>query len=161
MLIREALARFFDLHQQHKAGTLGASQALYESEREAFTRAFVQAQQLALRTGQSARQALRVARTERLALQIGARRETTFTLDMGVGGFSAPVGPLALRITCDFELGSPPDSLRGRARVVSSVPASGGREARTSFAIEEMWEDDKERLENLVIDAALLSLVPR
>jgi hypothetical protein len=161
MFIREALARFYDMHQQHKAGTLASAEAvaLYESEREAFTRAFVQAQQLGLRPGQSARQALRVARAERLTLQIGPRREATFTLDIGVGGFSALVGPLAARIVCDFELGSPPELARGRARVVASVVQPDG--ARTSFAVDTMSEEDRKRLEIWVIDAALQSLVPR
>jgi hypothetical protein len=162
MFIREALARFYDLHQQYKAGTFKTSggAALYESEREAFTRAFVQAQQLAMRPGQSARQALRVARAERLALQIGPRRESTVTLDVGVGGFSALVGPLAVRIVCDFELGSAPDAVGGRARVVASAPQPDGG-VRTSFAIDAMSEPDKRKLEILVIDSALKSLVPR
>jgi hypothetical protein len=162
MLIREALARFYDMHQRYKTGTLGSPEAVaaYEAEREAFTRAFVGAQQLALRAGQSARQSLRVARAERLVLAIGARRETTVTADVGVGGFSALVGPLAVRIVCDFELGSPPDVVRGRARVVASAAQPGGG-SRTSFAIDAMAEDDKRRLEIAVIDAALISLVPR
>ena len=105
MFIREALARFYDLHEKYKAGTLASAEAVAidESEREAFTQAFVLAQQLALRPGQSARQSLRVARAERLALHIGARHETTVTLDIGVGGFAALVGPLAVRIVCDFD----------------------------------------------------------
>lgn len=162
MFIREALARFYDLHQQYKAGTFKTpgGAALYESEREAFTRAFVQAQQLAMRPGQSARQALRVARAERLALRIGPRQENTVTLEVGTGGFSALVGPLAVRIVCEFELGVAPDVVTGRARVVASTPQPDGG-VRTSFAIDVLSEPDKKKLEIWVLDAALQSLVPR
>jgi len=162
MFIREALARFYDLHQKYKAGTLGSPEAasIYQAEREAFMQAFAQAQQLALRPGQSARLSLRVARAERLALHIGPRHEATVTLDLGVGGFAALVGPLAVRIVCDFEIGSPPEVARGRARVVASVAQPGGA-TRTSFAVDWMAEEDKRRLEIWVIDAALLSLAPQ
>jgi hypothetical protein len=109
---------------------------------------------LTLRAGQSPRQALRVNRSERLVLMIGPRREGTLTVDLGVGGFAALVGPLAARIVCDFELGSPPDVLRGRARVVASMSQPDGS-CRTSFTIETMSNDDRKRLEVFVVDAAL------
>jgi hypothetical protein len=162
MFIREALFRFYALHEEYKSGKLQSREALasYSTEREAFMTAFVQAQQLALRPGQSPRQSLRVTRTERLSLSIGQRVETTFTLDIGVAGFSALVGPLAVRIACEFEMGTAPEVARGRARVVASVPLPDGT-CRTSFAIDMMPDGDRARLENWVVDAALQALAPK
>jgi hypothetical protein len=162
MLIREALIRFHDMHEQYKAGALTSREALaqYEAEREAFTRAFVEAQQLALKPGFSPRQTLRVARTERLALQIGPRREGTITVDIGIAGFAAQVGPLAVRIVCDFELGTEPAVVKGRARVVASASQPDGS-FRTSFAIDSMTDDDRKRLEIWVLDYALKAVAKR
>jgi hypothetical protein len=156
MSIRAAILRFRDLHEAFKAGKLASKDDLarYESERDEFMRALLSAQQLTLRAGQSPRQALRVNRAERLVLMIGPRREGTLTVDLGVGGFAAQVGPLAARIVCDFELGTPPDVLRGRARVVASMGQPDGS-CRTSFTIESMSNDDRKRLEVFVVDAAL------
>lgn len=156
MSLRAAILRFRELHDRYKAGALASPDDLkrYESDREDFMRAVVQAQQLTLRAGQSPRQTLRVTRGERLVLTIGVRREGTITLDLGVAGFAALVGPLAARIVCDFELGSPPDVMRGRARVVASQRLPDGS-VRTSFVIESMSDADKKRLEIAVVDAAL------
>ena len=79
-----------------------------------------------LRPGQSARQALRIAREERLMIVIGPRKEGTLTLDIGTGGFAAVVGPLAARIVCEFELHIPGEAVTGRARVVSSAKGDDG-----------------------------------
>lgn len=162
MFIREAINRFRTLHEEYKSGRLQSREALasYTAERESFMAAFVGAQQMALRPGQSPRQSLRVARTERLVLSIGQRVETTFTLDVGIAGFAALVGPLAVRIACDFEMGTAPEVARGRARVVASTPLPDGT-VRTSFAIDMMPDGDRARLEIWVIDAALLALTRR
>jgi hypothetical protein len=156
MSIREAIVRFKELHEDFKKGEFKSPEArkFYESEREEFARALVQAQQLAIRPGQAARQALRVAREERLVVILGARREGTLTLDVGSGGFAALVGPLAISITCNFELFSDPDTVRGRARVVACTRLPDGT-YRTSFAVDSMPPEEKARLETWVIDAAL------
>jgi hypothetical protein len=160
-MIREAIVRFRELHEQYKAGQLGADEVKrYEAEREEFSLAFVQAQQLGLRPGQSPRQMLRVAFTERVALTIGPRREATMTLDLAVGGFSADVGPLGTAIIVDFELGTPPDSVRGKAKVVASNRQPDGS-WRTSFNIQFVPPDDRRKLEVWVLDAALKSVGKR
>lgn len=159
MSIRLAIARFRDLHAQFKSGALKSPEALklYETERDAFITATLQAQQLTLRAGQSPRQTIRVNREERLVVVFGPRREGSLTLDIGMGGFAALMGPFALHIVGDFELGVPPDSIKGRARVVTSAKLPNGS-YRTSFQIMSISDADKQRLEMLVIDAALAAI---
>src|SRR5437870_2360012 len=127
MSVRSAIQRFRELHDEFKRGafTTPEARSYYDAQREEFVRALVQAQRLTLRPGQSPRQALRITRAMRLVLQIGARREGTLTVDIGTAGFAAIVGPLAVRLTCDFELGSAPELVRGRARVVASTRDAG------------------------------------
>src|SRR5262249_9417352 len=162
MSIREAIYRFREIHQEFKNGAYKSPEArgFYERERDDFVSALVLAQQLTRRPGQSPRQALRVTREERLVLKFGPRREGTLTLDVGSAGFCASVGPLALRIPCEFELGSEPNVVRGVARVVASVRGADGS-YRTSFAIETMADEDRVRLETAVLDAALAAFSQR
>jgi hypothetical protein len=158
MSLREAILRFHELHQEFKAGAFKSpeARAFYESERDDFVRALVQAQQLALRPGQSARQALRIGGAVSLELHIGPRHEETTTIDVGSAGFAALVsGPLAVRIVCDFMLGFPSGPVHGRARVVACARDGVGA-YRTSFAIEGIAPEDRERLDVAVIDAALV-----
>jgi hypothetical protein len=161
MSIREAISRFRELHNEFKSGAFKSpeSRKFYEAERDEFLRALLQAQQLAMRPGQSPRQALRVAAAVPLVLQIGDRRETGTTADLASAGFCAIIAaPLAVRILCDFEL-SGDQPLRGRARVVASTREGAGT-YRTSFAIETMPDADRTRLEVAVVDVALAA-IPR
>jgi hypothetical protein len=161
MSIREAMYRFRELHLEFKSGAFKSAEAqkFYLSEREEFLRAILQAQQLTLRPGLSPRQAVRVAATVPLVLQIGERRETGTTVDLAVAGFAATIpAPLALRIACDFEL-SGDQPLRGRARVVAAQREAAGA-YRTSFSIETMPDADRTRLEIAVIDVALRMTFP-
>jgi hypothetical protein len=156
MSIKLAISRFKEMHDDFKAGAFKSPDALkfYMTERDAFMAAVVQAQQLTIKPGQAPRQAFRVTRTERLVLMIGPRREATVTLDLAIGGMSAMVGPLAAGVACEFELGTPPELVKGRARVVASVKLPDGS-YRTSFAIDRIAESDKTLLETWAIDAAL------
>lgn len=163
MSIREAISRFRELHEEFKGGAFKSpeARAFYETERDEFLRALLQGQQLAMRPGQSPRQALRVSTTSSLELAIGPRHESTKTLDLGSAGFAAIVsGPLAIRLACDFELGLAPAPVKGRARVVACVRDGTGA-YRTSFAIETMSNDDRARLEVAVIDVALAAVPKR
>jgi len=162
MSIREAMSRFRELHQEFKSGAFKSpeSRAFYETERDEFLRALLQAQQLTMRPGQSPRQAVRVAAAVPLVLQIGPRRETGTTTDLASAGFAAIIPcPLALRIPCDFELAGD-EPLRGQARVVASAREGAGT-YRTSFAIETMPAADRTRLEVAVIDLALAAIPKR
>jgi hypothetical protein len=162
MSIREAIARFRELHDEFKGGAFKSpeARAFYESERDDFLRALLQGQQLAVRPGQSPRQLLRVAAAVNVVLQLGPRREEGTTLDIGSGGFAAVLrSPLAARIVCDFELALP-QAVRGRARVAASVRDAGSN-YRTSFAVESMPDDDRSRLETIVVDIALAAASPK
>jgi len=156
MSIRAAMVRFEQLHKEFKTGAFKSPEArkFYESERDDFMRALLQVQQLAMRPGQSPRQALRVAASVPLTLHIGPRVETGTTADLASAGFCAILAvPLAVRILCDFEL-SGDQPLKGSARVVASTREGAGT-YRTSFAIETMPDADRTRLEVAVIDVAL------
>jgi hypothetical protein len=159
MSIRLALLRFRELHDEYKAGVFKSPEALkfYETERDAFLTAMLEAQQLTLKPGQAARATVRVNREERLVIQLGPRREGCLTIDIGMGGFAALVGPFAAHMYCEFELGTPPDAIKGRARTVMSARQPNG-EYRTSFQIMQLTDDDRRRLEILVVDTALASL---
>ncbi len=161
MSIRLAIARFRELHEDYKGGAYKSPDALkfYDTERDAFMAAMLQAQQLTLRAGQSLRQALRVNREERLVVVLGPRREGSLTIDIGMGGFAAMMGPFAAHIICDFELGSPPDAITGRARVINSMKLPNGS-YRTSFQLTTLEDDHRRRLETMVVDTALAS-IPR
>jgi len=157
------MRRFRELHEEFKSGAFKSpeARAFYESEREDFLRALLQGQQVAVRPGQSPRQAVRVAATVPVVLLIGPRREDATTVDLASAGFAAIVkSPLALRIPCDFELGSPTDLVKGRARVVACARDGTGA-YRTSFSIETMSDADRTRLEVAVIDVALAAIPKR
>ncbi|MGO8994410.1 MAG: hypothetical protein ACLQVI_13910 [Polyangiaceae bacterium] len=157
MSIREAILRFQELHEDFKAGAFKSPDALkfYESERDDFLAALLQGQQLAIRPGQTARQALRVAAAFSLTFAFGPRKEVTTTIDIASTGFAANVSsPLALRIAGDFELGLQPKPALGRARVVACTRDAAGA-YRTSFSIDTMPPEDRTRLEVAVIDIAL------
>jgi hypothetical protein len=159
MSIRLALLRFRELHDEYKAGVFKSPEALkfYETERDSFLTAMLEAQQLTLRAGQAPRQTIRVNREERLVVMFGPRREGTLTIDIGMGGFAAMVGPFAAHIPCEFELGSPPDAITGRARTVISAKLPTGA-YRTSFQITQLADDNRRKLETLVVDTALASI---
>ncbi len=162
MSIRTAIARFRELHDDYKAGAFKSPDALkfYESERDEFMAALLQAQQLTLRAGQSPRQTLRVNREEPLVVAFGPRREEGRTLDIGLGGFAAaPLGPFAAHITCDFELGSTDAPIKGKARVVTSTKLPTGI-YRTSFQLTTIAPEERKRLEIIVVDTALAT-IPR
>jgi hypothetical protein len=156
MSIREAMRRFRELHEDHKGGAFKSpeARAFYESERDEFLLALLKGQQLAVKAGQSPRQALRVAVAVEAVLLIGPRRETATTVDLASAGFAAIVPrPLGLNILCEFELGGA-DPVRGRARVVACTRDPSGR-YRASFAILTMSDADRTRLDIAVIDLAL------
>src|SRR5690349_10733723 len=84
------LAAFRAFHEQARQGKLERKHRdAYEQDREVLAKALLIAQRLSIKPGQTARQTLRVA----LALPVdvtarGARQSTT-TLDLGLGGFAA------------------------------------------------------------------------
>jgi hypothetical protein len=164
MSIREAIARFRELHDEFKGGAFKSpeARAFYESERDDFLRALLQGQQLAVRPGQSPRQLLRVAAAVNVVLQLGPRREEGTTMDIGSGGFAAVLrSPLAARIVCDFELALPGEPVRGRARVVAASVRDAQSNYRTSFAVESLPDDDRSRLDTAVVDIALAAAPKR
>jgi hypothetical protein len=89
MGLADWLAAFRDLHEQAVAGTLGeADWVVYRQGREELARALLAAQRLALRPGETPRQALRVARALQVDLEWTKGQVRALTVDLSVGGFA-------------------------------------------------------------------------
>ena len=160
MSMREAIERFREMHEEYKTGAFKSREALafYESERDEFVMAVLQAQQIGLRPGQAVRHALRIAGAVGLELTVGPRKESATTIDVGTGGFAAVLGsPYAPGIRCEFQLELLSGKVQGRARLAAAV-RDAASQYRTSFAIESMPEEDRKRLDIAVIDAALVTM---
>lgn len=153
------LAAFRELHARAGAGTLApGDQAAYRAGRDELARALLAAQHVALKPGETPRQALRVARALQVDLDLATSRQRAVTADLSSGGFScllarAPglgedVG-YALRIP-----GGQP--LAGRARI-ADVKAQAGN-VRVAFQFVGLAAADAERLERFVFDTVLAQL---
>ena len=163
MLIKEVIARFQALHGRHARGSLPPEEMpAYSSLREDFYNVLVMAQRLNLQDGHKARQVVRVASAKKVQITlVGAAPISTMTCDIGIAGFGALVGnELPVGTVCDFVLTASGQALRGQARVAACVRhGSGGATHRVSFVLEAMSEGDRAKLENAVLDAALMGLV--
>ncbi len=161
MSLAEWIAQFRALHGRARRGELPASErSAYLSAREELARALLAAQRVQSRTGQSAREVLRVSRALQATIELGEDRIRTVTLDLSVGGFGALLarpaaigtkGTVTLRLSGGQQVTSP-------ARVVGVSPNAGS--ARVSFAFEGIAPDDVERIELLVYDTVLDQMRP-
>lgn len=154
------IAAFRELHERARRGALTpGEQASYRSGRDELARALLAAQRLTLKSGETPRQALRVARALQLELDLPTSRQRAVTIDLSTGGFSAlldrspPVGddmgvslrlPAAAPVVC-------------RARVTDVRPQAG--HVRVAARFEGMPAEDRERLELFVFDTVLAQLV--
>ncbi|HEY2513408.1 MAG TPA: PilZ domain-containing protein [Polyangiaceae bacterium] len=156
---REALTRFRQLKERHARGQLTSQEDLdvYESAAQDAARVLAFAQTAATRPGQSARRALRVSAAVRVFLQCGFRQEDSLTVDLGAAGFAALLGhPFAIGTSCEFCLACGGIPLHGSARVVACTQrGSSGLFCRGSFAIDQLAEDNRWRLERMILEAAL------
>ncbi|HET7824348.1 MAG TPA: PilZ domain-containing protein [Anaeromyxobacter sp.] len=157
--LAEWLQRFRQLHEKARRGPLqGAELEAYRAGRDELARALLAAQRLALRPGETARRALRVARALQVDLDLVTSRERAVTIDLSTGGFACllakgpPVGEevgFSLRLPAS-------DLLVGRARVQDVKVLPGN--ARVSFAFVNQDEEEKERIEMFVFDTVLAHL---
>lgn len=151
------LAGFRALHDQARAGKLDRKlRDAYEQDREVLAKALLIAQRLGVKPGQTARKMLRVSIA--LPVDIIARfaRQSTTTLDLGLGGFAAMMDrPPGVNEGIDFAL-----TLRrmkravgGRAKVVNSQRK--GKPFRVAFTFEGLSEDESDAIALEVFDTAL------
>jgi hypothetical protein len=160
MSIREAIARFRQLHERRRGGSLPPEElASYGRLRDEFYTTLMLTQRLALQPGQEARQSVRVATAKKVQLVVAGKTQDAMTSDVGASGFAAFVGDnLPVETWCDFTLHVSGHALRGLARVVACSRHGGGTMHRASFVLEAMGEDDRARLEIAVLDAALAGM---
>jgi hypothetical protein len=161
MSFEATIVRLRDLNEKRKQNSLTTDErAIYESLRDDFARAFVRANRITLRPGQTSRQVLRVACAIQLELSIANRVHKTITLDISTQGLATLIGEsVETGAPCDFILRTRPDPIRGLGKVVGCARyGSGGSSYRVSLAIDLLGQAQAERLELLVLDNALAAL---
>jgi hypothetical protein len=161
MLGQADVARLRDLHQRRKHEELARDElTTYEALRDAFAAAFVRAHRVSVRPGQTSRQAVRAACAIQLDVTAGGRAHKTITLELSAQGFAALVGVFVdPDAPCEFALRIRPSVLRGTGRVLACARyGSGNKSYRILVAFDPMNASDVERIEGVVLDAALASL---
>jgi len=156
-----AINRLHELHQKRKRSSLDADErARYDALRDDFARAYVKANRISMRPGQTPRQVVRVAAAIQVEISSAGRVDKTITLDLSPLGLAALVGgPLEVGVTCEFLLRMRPEPIRGRGRVVACTRyGSGSSSFRVSIAFDTLTGPDVGRLEDLVLETALASL---
>ncbi len=156
----EWISAFRELHERARRGALTAGElTAYRSGRDELARALLAAQRLTLKSGETPRQALRVARALQLELDLPTMRVRSVTVDLSTGGFSClldkapPVGDevgVSLRLPAA-------DPVVCRARITDARPQGG--HVRVAGRFEAMPPADRERLELFVFDTVLAQLV--
>jgi c-di-GMP-binding flagellar brake protein YcgR len=158
MRLAEWIESFRAQHARAKAGQLTpAERAAYLSAREELARAFLAAQRVQTKPGQSHRQVMRVNRALQADLDLPSHKEMVraMTLDLSIGGFGALLAkapPTNERARFSLRLPGG-ERVAGEARVVGMTPAAGS--ARVSFQFEDLGAEAVEKLELLVFDTVL------
>ena len=156
MSLKDWLVRFKAQHEQARTGTLsGDGLADYRAGRDELARALIGAQVAALKSGETARQALRVARALQADLEWSVDRVRVVTQDLSSGGFSAlltKAPPTDEDVKVKLRLpGS--EVLEARGRVVGAHMQPSA--VRVSFAFTGMAPADRDKFEFLVFDTVL------
>ncbi|MDB5220190.1 MAG: type pilus assembly PilZ [Myxococcaceae bacterium] len=155
------IARFRELHEKAKAGSLPAQQRPeYEQSRRELGRLLLVAQQMN-HNGKTLRSALRIAQLIKVELELGGSApERTSTMDLASGGFAAllpasqPVGRVVgftLHVPAFAGGGTQP--ITGKAKVASA--RSQGGLHRVSFSFDALTPANQELLDMAIIDYVL------
>jgi hypothetical protein len=155
------IARFRELHEKAKAGSLAAQdRAEYQHARRDLGRLLLVAQQMN-HNGRTLRAALRIAQLIKAELDLGGPSpERTSTMDLASGGFAAllpasqPVGRVVgftLHVPAFSGGGTQP--VAGKAKVAST--RSQGSLHRVSFSFESLTPENQELLDMAIIDYVL------
>jgi hypothetical protein len=152
--LKHWLSEFCAWHEQYRKGELPAEVLeQYQQARADLGETLVLAQRLEIRAG-GARQALRVARAIPVELDLRSGKTMALTQDISVSGLSALVGdapPVGTQLAFRMKLGRDVAVISGRCRVVAAIPVPGS--VRKAVTFEEISDDARLRIENLVIDA--------
>jgi hypothetical protein len=161
--LKEWIRRFAELHARAKESALSPVELrTYREGCDMFLRALVAAQRLTMKPGQTPRNVMRVALALRVDLKLpqGDSAQAVskgLTQDLGLGGFStilaeAPAASAPIEYKLFVSRESAP--IVGKALVVGSRGLGRGSE-HVSFKFESLADADIERLERVVLDAAL------
>lgn len=152
--LKQWLAQFCGWHEEFRKGELPAELLEeYQQARADLCGTLVLAQRLEIRAS-GARQALRVARAIPVELDLPAGKTTALTQDISVSGLSALVGDapeVGTKLAFRLKVGRDVAVVVGRCRVVATIPAQGS--VRMAVVFEEISDEARLRIENLVIDA--------
>ena len=145
------------LHEKARKKDLSDSEKKrYAESREQFARALNASQGLTLLPGQSARQSFRVAQAMQIELAFATGPVRAITQDLSRGGVSVLLAqnpdPKEL-VGFTLKMPGAMDPLLGRVKVASAKKQPGNY--RVSFAFEGLSEAEQDRLELVMIDAAL------
>lgn len=155
------IARFRELHEKAKAGSIAANdRPEYEQARRELGRLLLVAQQMS-HNGQTLRAALRIAQLIKAELDLGGPSpERTSTMDLASGGFAAllpssqPVGRVVgFTLHVPAFTGTGTQSITGKAKVASA--RSQGSLHRVSFSFESLTPANQELLDMAIIDYVL------
>lgn len=161
MSLTADVVRLRTLHEKRKQNQLDLDErATYDSLRDAFAAAYVRANHVSVRPGETCRQAVRAECAIQVELAVEGRAHKTITLDLSSHGFAALIGaPVAVDTPCTFSLRIRPELLRGAGRITACGRyGSGNRSFRVLVAFDPMRASDYERVELAVLDAAFTSL---
>ncbi len=159
--LTEWLLGFRTLHEKARRGQLRDADAVrYRAGREELARALLTAQRLQLKSGETPRRAMRVARALQVDLDLPTGRLRSVTVDMSTGGFSCLLQKApSLGEDVGFTLRIPAaDPLVGRARIQDLKVLAGT--VRVAFMFRDLSDVDRERMEMFVFDTVLAQLAP-
>jgi len=149
---------FRELHEKARKGALNKiEQASYRLVRERLSALLCAGQQLSSKPGLRPRQSFRLATVWPLVIEHDGVSESTSTMDLSYGGFSAVLDrvlPNATRVR--FAMRLPAEKIGGQARLV------GGRAVldhfRASFAFDTLEPAARDILDFAISDAVLAHL---
>jgi hypothetical protein len=149
------LSQFCSWHEKFKSGTLGVNMLpAYMQARADLGAILVLAQRLELRTGDGARQAVRVARAVPVEFDLSNGKASSLTQDISATGLSALVGEgpaVGTLAAFRLKLGRDAAPIGGRCRVVANIPMRGS--VRMAATFQEISKEGRSRIETLVFDA--------
>jgi hypothetical protein len=156
MSFSDWIRQFRALHAEFKKGTLTPEElTAYRGACDEFARALMGAQKQVAKPGESPRHALRVAKAVQVELESAMTVAKVTTLDLGVGGFSAILAKaprVGDEFACKLKLPGG-DPLETSLTVAEVKPQPGS--VRVGFSFYRLSDATKERIEGIVIEAAL------
>ncbi len=156
MDLAQWLVGFRALHDKARQGPLtGVDAQAYQAGRDELARALVRVQGVAVPSGQTPRQALRVPKALQVDVESPVRKDRITTFDLSLAGFSALMSSAPAPdevVTATLRLpGAEPVAA---AVAVADVKRQPGN-VRVTFRFKTLGEKDRERLELAIFDAVL------